>query len=267
MRNDLSHDFLISSSPFISSDNFEFESFSPLKEIVSYVKSQNSHGLSYSLPVLTFSKKQLTPFGEKSRNEPLAIVPVFECISRKKSDDFTTPPPDLIQKQENDTLCKSEMISKNDIKYMRTLIPKEEDKSGRLIVKLKEEPKKQRKAVIKKEDKVFPCRHCTMSFRRSQALGGHMSRAHPGKSFEYKKKKTKRKSREIERLKLLIAKRKYFKMINYNYDELFETIEGRKKAQALIDRTAIKKIKRDLTKQEIDNYFENKILDEIRENS
>eukprot|EP00826_Nyctotherus_ovalis_P043595 TRINITY_DN4608_c0_g1_i5.p1 TRINITY_DN4608_c0_g1~~TRINITY_DN4608_c0_g1_i5.p1 ORF type:complete len:160 (-),score=50.87 TRINITY_DN4608_c0_g1_i5:148-627(-) len=156
---------------------------------------------------------------------------------------------------------RTEEISRSDIGYLRSLIPEEEEKASN-----REKSRRVRKTA-KTETRMFTCKYCEMSFCRSQALGGHMSRAHPGKSCEYKKKKNKRKSREVERLKLLIAKRKYFRMLSYDYDELFTTPEGRRRAQGLIDRTAIKKIKRELTKEEIDNFFENKILDEIKQDS
>lgn len=52
-----------------------------------------------------------------------------------------------------------------------------------------------------KKEEVRKCKLCDKEFTR-QGLGGHMSRAHPGKSEEYKQKKATRNGRQ-EKLKLL----------------------------------------------------------------
>lgn len=38
------------------------------------------------------------------------------------------------------------------------------------------------------ETKVYTCEHCAKSFSRSQQLGGHQSKAHPGQSQRYNDK-------------------------------------------------------------------------------
>lgn len=45
----------------------------------------------------------------------------------------------------------------------------------------------------------FICKECGDSFEHGQALGGHMSRKHPGQSQAFNKKIQRRKEREFER--------------------------------------------------------------------
>ena len=55
---------------------------------------------------------------------------------------------------------------------------------------------------------VYKCSICDRSFTRN-GLGGHMSRAHPGSSESYQKKKDIRKMREYNRAILREAQRRY----------------------------------------------------------
>ncbi len=110
----------------------------------------------------------------------------------------------------------------------------------------------------------FKCKYCEMHFAKAQALGGHMSRKHPGKSREYNYKKNVRKKREIERLKLYLAKKKYFSTLSYDYDDLIKTVEGRMRARSLMNRTKVKRIKRELSEDEVNKFADSQILiDEI----
>jgi hypothetical protein len=93
-------------------------------------------------------------------------------------------------------------------------------------------------------------------FRTGQALGGHMSRKHPGKSEDYAKKKDIRRKREFERVKLRLAKKKFFTTIQYDYDDLMRTTQGKVRASRLTNRAKIKTIKANLTKKEIDDYID-----------
>ena len=52
------------------------------------------------------------------------------------------------------------------------------------------------------------CKHCNREFT-NQGLGGHMSRAHPGLSDDYRKKKETRQAREFERKLLREAQKRY----------------------------------------------------------
>lgn len=259
MRSDLSRDYRSIYSPFVLSDNSEFNSLSQSGVMLNYFQPQLLHDPSCSSFVQTFSRGCHNPLINNSRIESARSISQFEI---KRVKELPNIPALLFNSPQNvleDAPSKNEAITKNDIGQLRALMNTEEHKSSN---KTKSRSKK-----IKREAKTgdFLCKYCSSSFSRSQALGGHMSRAHPGKSGEYKKKKDKRKSREVERLKLLIAKRKYFAKLKYNYDELLKTDGGKKKAQKLIDRAAIKKIKSELSKEEINNFFENKILDEIKQ--
>jgi len=52
----------------------------------------------------------------------------------------------------------------------------------------------------------FVCEHCGAVFAKCVSLGGHLSRAHPGQSREYKQKMVTRKANEPRRLALRWAK-------------------------------------------------------------
>ena len=52
----------------------------------------------------------------------------------------------------------------------------------------------------------YKCRYCDRSFKKSVSLGGHISKAHNGKSDLYKKKMEIRQSRQQDREYLAQAK-------------------------------------------------------------
>ena len=78
-----------------------------------------------------------------------------------------------------------------------------------------------------------------------------MSRKHKGQSIDYSQKKMKRNLRIEDRVKLLLAKRKFFYSLNLNYDKLFETKEGKAIIQKKLDRGELDKFKKAITKEEI----------------
>lgn len=102
------------------------------------------------------------------------------------------------------------------------------------------------------EDKEsFQCSYCEEVFATGQALGGHMSRKHTGKSLKYNHKKDVRRQREFERMKLYLAKKKYFQELGYDYDVMMQTPDGKMKAKTYMNRSRIKKIKTLLSVEEI----------------
>jgi hypothetical protein len=116
---------------------------------------------------------------------------------------------------------------------------------------LSKKSKKGKKAKSKKGEH-FECKFCSESYKTGQALGGHMSRKHPGKSSEYNYKKNIREMRTFERERLLLAKRKYFdKEFQINYDSHQQSKEGRKELKKIINRTCLKKIKSSITQKEV----------------
>ena len=87
-----------------------------------------------------------------------------------------------------------------------------------------------------------------------------MSRKHPGKSREYNHKKTIRKKREFERLRLLMAKIEYYSTINYDYNDLLKTTEGRLRARSLMNRSRVKHIKKELSDAEVNKFIDTQVL-------
>ena len=80
----------------------------------------------------------------------------------------------------------------------------------------------------------FVCKECGDQFEHGQALGGHMSRKHPGQSLAFNKKVQRRKEREFERELLHHAKLKH--------SQLF----GEDKP---LDRVKIRRYRKELRKQ------------------
>jgi len=65
--------------------------------------------------------------------------------------------------------------------------------------------------------KSFVCEHCGKVFAKCVALGGHISRAHPGQSLEYKQKLATRKANEHKRLARTWAKEQCKDMFDNEY--------------------------------------------------
>jgi hypothetical protein len=76
--------------------------------------------------------------------------------------------------------------------------------------------------------RAYVCDICNEVFSNGQGLGGHMSRKHPNQSVKYKFKKETREKRNVKREIIYEAKRKILKKYHENYDELMNSIEGRK---------------------------------------
>ena len=61
-------------------------------------------------------------------------------------------------------------------------------------------------------ERKYKCKTCGEVFSHGQALGGHMSRTHPGMSSAFNKKVERRKERAVDRELLRLAKEKHAKM-------------------------------------------------------
>jgi len=236
--------------------------------MMSYCQSQIKHDLNCSPFAPIFSRRYCNPLSNESRIESAKSVPQFQILRQKEYSNNALspfdPPHTLSPKTLKDGECETKGLTKSDVADLKILIETAREKYDKNN-KYKETKEPIETGIL--NSGIFKCKHCDRTFNRSQALGGHMSRKHPGKSTEYKIKKNKRKTREVERLRLHIAKRKYFAGMNYSYDELFDTPQGRRQAQRLINRAAIKKIKKEITKEEINNFFEYRFLNEIKKNS
>lgn len=119
----------------------------------------------------------------------------------------------------------------------------------------------------RRQKRLVRCKYCTRIFETPQSLGGHVSRKHPGKSSDYNRKKMVRRRREFDRQKLLLAKEKYFRESGYDYEELTKITGGKKIIRRLLDRGKLKKIKRGITDQEVDNFVLGRLVRDRPEKS
>ena len=111
------------------------------------------------------------------------------------------------------------------------------------------------KGLILNNEKGYKCSKCKSEFLTGQALGGHMSKKHPGKSEHYISKIETNKRRTLERIKLIIAKRKFYKELNFDYEKLNKSKNGKMKLKKLINRNRIRKIKSNIDDKEISEYL------------
>ena len=78
--------------------------------------------------------------------------------------------------------------------------------------------------IIKK--KTFKCKYCSKRFVTRQALGGHTSKMHPGKSETFKKQMVRREERTAERYVHQLAKEIYAGLRNKTLDaRTYETFK------------------------------------------
>ena len=91
-------------------------------------------------------------------------------------------------------------------------------------------------------DLPYKCKFCPIRFKICSALGGHISKAHPGQSKAYNHKKTVRENRELERSLHKQARDQYI------LSEKSQVIQDQIKNDDMcnVNRGIIKKIKKDL---------------------
>eukprot|EP00826_Nyctotherus_ovalis_P025618 TRINITY_DN1986_c0_g1_i9.p1 TRINITY_DN1986_c0_g1~~TRINITY_DN1986_c0_g1_i9.p1 ORF type:complete len:262 (-),score=77.33 TRINITY_DN1986_c0_g1_i9:159-923(-) len=215
---------------------------------------------------------ECTPGEKKLRSDSAVACSPFEQVIERKSNELRQmqcfkldmPATELYKDQIISLDVDIRQIHESDIEYLKTMITANPPKKPPPKKSHKAKPKPlTENAGAKRRAKPFKCKYCTMSYSKAQALGGHMSRTHPGESCEYKLKKNIRKNRKMERIKLLLAKRKFFKSLNYDYDDLLKTPEGKIRVRMLINRTRIKKLKKMLTKEELESFAEAEYIDNI----
>jgi hypothetical protein len=220
---------------------------------------------------LPINFRSISPFPNAIQEDHSYVPPNTNTTSTPVSDEA------MPEEQKSEHGFQPINIMLQDISSLRnaislaTPIPQYKQIEG--VVKESKNPSKKRKIfkrkrIIKEESEDYcdkdtsevnnalRCMFCKRCFSTGQALGGHMSRKHPGKSTGYSIKKELRKKREVERIKLLIAKIKYYNSLGYDYNDLMKTAEGKLRAKSLMCRSKIKKIKSCLTKQEIDDFID-----------
>jgi hypothetical protein len=82
------------------------------------------------------------------------------------------------------------------------------------------------------DNEINKCKLCDEMFETGQALGGHMSRAHPGQSTDYNRKKTVR------------ERRTFLREIHKKAKQIYESHYGGK-----INRSTLRKIKESLMRE------------------
>lgn len=108
--------------------------------------------------------------------------------------------------------------------------------------------------IPEKSDSPFVCLECEQRFPSGQSLGGHMSKKHPGMSDRYFTKRQTRERRTKERVKLVIAKKRFYEELDYDYEEMAKTQEGREKMKKILNRGRIRAIKASINDNDIEEF-------------
>jgi len=106
-----------------------------------------------------------------------------------------------------------------------------------------------------KLDNPFICSECQERFPSGQSLGGHMSKRHPGKSDRYFSKKQTRERRTKERVKLVIAKKRFYEELDYDYEEMIKTQEGKEEMKRMLNRGKIRALKANVEDDEVEDFM------------
>jgi len=101
----------------------------------------------------------------------------------------------------------------------------------------------------------YECKLCRETFYTGQALGGHMSRKHPGMSKDYMHKKEIRSRRLTDRMKLRLAKIRYYSSLGLDYLQLKRTDAGMKTLKSKLNRSQLKKIKLTINDSDVDSIM------------
>lgn len=109
------------------------------------------------------------------------------------------------------------------------------------------------------ECKIFFCPICSDQFTKGQALGGHLAKAHPGSSLTYQKKQIVREERKLDRVKLLMAKKRFFLKKGYDYDTCVLTRDGKNAMKRVMNRGKIKEIQKSISYNEALLFLTNEV--------
>jgi hypothetical protein len=281
-KEELVHDGSLSLSPFARLEGSGFRPmFSPsIENQRSLLHSQIFHDPSSSPFALHLSgnrNSERTPFEKGIKNDSILSSSPFDWIGDRRLSElkqvqcFNIDSSTREHIRSFDIPAATRQIQQSDIEYLKSVIntdpePTIKKLSNKKVNKSKGKGKGRNENPsqgTKRRLKPFMCKYCTMTFNKAQALGGHMSRTHPGESHTYMQKKVIRKNRKLERVKLLLAKIKFFKSLDYDYNDLLSTPEGKMRARMLINRTRIKKLKRTLTKEEVEDFMKDQVIDDI----
>ena len=217
---------------------------------------------SFALGITPYENSlNLTPFNPSPFNlmrSPTPMIPSTPVTELPKIPPF------------NPNICLStQQLDRSDLKLLRNMLeeknepPKKIGVKKQIYKKLKSKNKPHNPLQsCKRKAKPFSCKCCRMCFSKAQALGGHMSRSHPGESKDYQKKKVIRKDRKLERVKLIIAKKRFFASLGHDYDDMMLTPEGRLRIKVKLNRTQIKKLKKTITEQELNDFIDEKGIED-----
>ena len=146
---------------------------------------------------------------------------------------------------------------------MEENIKEEEEGKNKIIYKLHRAAAKSPRDSDDDDDEIrYYCKLCDRGFSNAQALGGHSSRKHPGKSLEYNHKKLVREKRQFLRSKLLLAKIMYFDSLGEEFRELQKTRRGKDKIKRLMNRAQLKRVKAALEDSEVNEFIYSQGVDD-----
>jgi len=103
------------------------------------------------------------------------------------------------------------------------------------------------------------CPECGKGFATGQALGGHMSKKHPGQSEAFTIKQKVRNDRILERAKLHLAKKRFCSENNVDYDELIKTPSGKMQIKKMIDRAKVRYFKKKISDIEAETFIKDTV--------
>jgi len=257
LRNEEIQDYGMPQTSFDGYEPLEFQFMSPfLNDLIP--QSYSPQFLCDSSNLLAIHEKKVTLEEQEAKISTAPNITSFSTIFEKEvlPRDVITTRNATRKLQERSMVIGIQYTESNSV--IGSITPTKLEKQ-RSTTKSKTKRQKKKSPPDERAEN-FQCKFCEFASATSQGLGGHMSRKHPGKSYVYKKKKGIRKTREVERYKLQLAKEKYFKGFDNKYKGQILTKEGKKERTKVLNRKELKRIKKSITKKELDDYIENEVL-------